>query len=237
MQDRYAGDVGDFIKFALLRALAPDRRTGVGWYLTPDESHNGDGRHIGYLRDPDRWRHYDPDLFDRLIEVVDSEARSVAALEAAALLPDAVFHSDRLTTSAGRETWFASLLDAVSECDLVFLDPDNGLQPDGFRAGSAKSRKSITYDEVSGLRGEGRTLLVYHHQTRRAGGHDAEIRYLADRLRSAGARNVSALRARPYSPRVFFLIDACDTLIDRAQSFATEWTGLVSFRGDRQLAP
>jgi hypothetical protein len=47
MQDRYAGDIGDFVKLAILRALAPGWHLGVAWWLYPDESHNGDGRHIG----------------------------------------------------------------------------------------------------------------------------------------------------------------------------------------------
>ena len=37
MQDRYAGDVGDYVKFALLRHFATDHRLGVAWYLYPDE--------------------------------------------------------------------------------------------------------------------------------------------------------------------------------------------------------
>ena len=41
MQDRYAGDVGDFMKFGLLRAVSGGvlpLRLGVNWYLTGDES-------------------------------------------------------------------------------------------------------------------------------------------------------------------------------------------------------
>lgn len=57
MQDRYAGDVGDFGKFGLLRHLCgktaqdkhPQLKPGVIWYRVPDENHNGDGRHISYL--------------------------------------------------------------------------------------------------------------------------------------------------------------------------------------------
>jgi len=47
MQDRYAGDVGDFVKLGLLRAISPGRKLGVAWYRYPDEAHNGDGRHTG----------------------------------------------------------------------------------------------------------------------------------------------------------------------------------------------
>src|ERR1039457_5414444 len=57
MQDRYAGDVGDFGKFGLLRHLcgvtADDKhltlKPGVIWHRVADEAHNGDGRHTSYL--------------------------------------------------------------------------------------------------------------------------------------------------------------------------------------------
>src|ERR1035441_1110889 len=58
MQDRYAGDVGDFGKLGLLRHLCgrasphthPTLAPGVIWYRVADETHNGDGRHISYLK-------------------------------------------------------------------------------------------------------------------------------------------------------------------------------------------
>src|SRR5262245_49168756 len=59
MQDRYVGDVGDYAKYALLKALAGDPsstkiRLGVVWCRFPDESHNQDGKHIAYL-EKDEW--------------------------------------------------------------------------------------------------------------------------------------------------------------------------------------
>ncbi|MGT2465837.1 hypothetical protein ACVOMV_12900 [Mesorhizobium atlanticum] len=79
MQNRYAGDIGDFIKLGLLRALSGGKRLGVNWYLYPDEYHNGDGGYTSYLLDPARWRVSDPELFDNLKGMV-SAGRSVQAL-------------------------------------------------------------------------------------------------------------------------------------------------------------
>lgn len=51
MQNRYTGDIGDFSKLGLLRTLhSAGLSIGLNWYLTPDETHNSDGRHVGYLR-------------------------------------------------------------------------------------------------------------------------------------------------------------------------------------------
>ena len=55
MQDRYTGDLGDFSKLGILRALEmAGLSIGVNWYLTPDENHNGDGRHVKYLNQEER---------------------------------------------------------------------------------------------------------------------------------------------------------------------------------------
>ncbi len=68
MQNRYVADIGDYLKLGILRALLPGYRLGVAWWLFPDESHNQDGRHVGYLQRPEQWRHFDPMLFDVLAE-------------------------------------------------------------------------------------------------------------------------------------------------------------------------
>ena len=82
MQNRYVGDIGDYIKYALLRALSSGLMLGVAWYLYPDEDHKPDGKHVQYLDDPQRWRHLDPELFDALKQIVESN-RSVSAVAAA----------------------------------------------------------------------------------------------------------------------------------------------------------
>ena len=47
MQDCYVGDVGDFVKYGLLRALSDGKRLGVAWYLRtdPDTTKADDGSH------------------------------------------------------------------------------------------------------------------------------------------------------------------------------------------------
>ena len=115
MQDRYAGDIGDFVKLGLLRAISPGRRLGVAWYRFPDESHNGDGRHIGYLNQQQEYEALDPGLFNHLRDVVSRE-RSIASL-----LPvlDATASADRSLDVTGvpakarrdwRRGWFSGVL-------------------------------------------------------------------------------------------------------------------------------
>jgi hypothetical protein len=231
MQNRYVGDAGDFVKLALLRALSPGHRLGVVWYLVPDESHNGDGRHVSYLR-KNEWRHLDPQVFDSLARIVESGARSIAALEGLGLLRRCQFVSDLFPLPAyaeraiARAEWLDRAVGKIRDCNLVFLDPDNGLQPERFRPTSATAIKSASFADLGRFRCPGRTLVVYHHHTRRKGGHAAETRYNADRLRMHGFDRVDALRANRYSPRAFFLLDATDEIRGRAAAFARGWADL-----------
>jgi hypothetical protein len=87
--------------------------------------------------------------------------------------------------------------------------------------------------EVQALATPGRSLVVYHHHTRRAGGHHAEIEHGANRLQGNGFTTVDALRAKPYSPRVFFLLDAPAEIRQRAEQVAARWHGLITWHPDR----
>ena len=84
------GDVGDFGKYGLLRALCAEELTigsrtydlslGVVWYLVPDEGNPGDGGHVGWMRQEPRYMPCDPELFHILLRMIRDGDRSVRAV-------------------------------------------------------------------------------------------------------------------------------------------------------------
>ena len=191
MQDRYAGDLGDYLKYGLLRWLCaadasnPALRLGVVWYLVPDEDHNHDGKHVKYLRpgypEAEHLRALDPDLYDRLAVVVQSGQRSVAAIEAAGVLPPGTrafaspldlrdlprrARSERL---ARRRSWLDGAMAATRDCDLIFADPDNGLRSASHRVPRSRTKavKHAYLDELAEFVARGQSLVVYHHAARK----------------------------------------------------------------------
>jgi|SRR5580658_2366213 hypothetical protein len=239
MQNRYVGDIGDFVKFGILRKLMPGHRLGVAWWLYPDESHDEDARHIGYLKQSDLWWHFDPQLFDTLEQIVKSGQRNVRALEAANILSGAIFASETIPVGGTiadrphlRRQWFETVLRTLEETDLVFADPDSGLEPVGYSHDSSRVGKSILLTELRALAKPGRCLIVRHYQPlRKDGGHGA-MRNWADRLRKCGFDTVDALRSRPYSPRVFFLLNAPADVRQRAEQIAAHWQGWITWHPD-----
>ena len=132
--------LGTLAKYGLLRSVGEGRRLGIAWYLCaePEKVGTGDGRHTGYLREPERWRHFDSDLFDTLKGLVEEDKRSVAEIQNSGILGAAEFVGDPVDcawvggreSGNGRRQWFERVLSRLSACDLVFADPDNGLYVD-----------------------------------------------------------------------------------------------------------
>jgi hypothetical protein len=181
LQNRYIGDVGDYAKYGLLRMMARDQslRLGVVWCLFDDESHNDDGRHIGYLKNP-IMRDLDPELHDHLSRIVTSGRRSVKTIARTKILSkDTVFFNHpistpvnvkagRLERSVHRGIWLSKALHSTSDCDLIFFDPDNGLETKSVPPHSPKSGKYIFWNELLPFWERGQSLLIYHHLNRTA---------------------------------------------------------------------
>lgn len=235
MQNRYAADVGDYVKLSLLRHLQQGCRTGVIWWLYPDEAHNADGKHVSYLDRPAAWRDLDPALFDSLRNMVALGTRSVERLEDASLLTDTVYFSESIPTGVSaphrrvaRRQWFDRAQTVVAGCDVIFLDPDNGLETSRFDAGQLKAGKSVSLSELAALKSVGRTLIVYHHHTRMAGGNLVELAHWGERLAALGFR-VDAIRAAVGTARAFFLLDASDEIRSRAADFTNRGLGKLTW--------
>ena len=227
MQDRYTGDIGDFAKYGLLRALTDNRKLGVAWYLYPDENHNTDGKHTDYLENPCKWRELDAGLYDRLKNLVASEKRSVKTIQQSNLLPNSIFAGERLCSSLTshserrewRHRWFQCVLKQLSDCKVVFADPDNGLYPDEeFRPGTRKHWKKMPLQEAITL-SKGRAAIFYHHNTRFKGGHKAEIKHWMRLLPGCEY----AFYWRRWSNRTFFVVNPDPTIKQKLKKFADRW--------------
>jgi len=227
MQDRYAGDLGDYLKFGLLRWLAPlgvptSPRFGVVWYRTADETHNADGKYITYL-DPSHpssghFRELDADLYDRLARVVAGE-RSTARLAGAGLLDagtrffgDLLDFADLPVTAqaarqARRQSWLQRAMAATSGCDLIFADPDNGIRAAAHRVPAYRT-KAVKYaylDELAAFAGRGQSLVVYHHADRTATIEEQARLRLGDIARNVPIKAIAAVRASRGTTRLFLV--------------------------------
>jgi len=229
MQNRYAGDVGDFGKFALLRAIAFDCKVGIIWYLTSEaREESRDGKHLDYLRKPDRFRKLDCELFDRLNSFRDEftkspKLRSVRQLEQCRLLKSAAYFAEEVPIDGKlRMKWASKIVQSeISASEILFLDPDNGIQGDQL------THKHVALEEISLLRHLKKPLVIYHHQTRVKGGAYREAQILGSKMRAAGCKRVELIRLRPYSSRFYIVADHNELISQRLADFVSRWEGFV----------
>ena len=106
MQDCYAGDIGDYGKFALLQELHKQGLSiGINWYKT--DAIASEKQNDGKYCIPDRLAAYDTDLSSRLKKIFHSQdgiARSIEALEAEQLISRALYYSETVP-SEHRDEW------------------------------------------------------------------------------------------------------------------------------------
>lgn len=244
MQNRYVGDVGDFGKYGLLRALCrsdgdglPDLSLGVVWHLFPDEQKKNDGKFINYLKPtPQKHRIYricDPPLYDALARIVNADHRNIIAIREGEILPaGTVFYEEPLTFAGSnsreerethRRNWARCALEKTSGCDIVFFDPDNGLQPESVKFHYKFSPKYVFIDELKPYRQRGQSLIIYQHMnfSRKT---DVQIQdWLRKIAHSLGAgSNVFALRYHRGTARAFLVVPAeqhKEILSGRSQRF------------------
>lgn len=224
MQNRYAGDIGDFGKFHLLRTLFNNQNNSQKftlkqiWYLYPDESHNSDGMYINYF---EKVKNSDIELEESFKKLV-SKKRSVKSLEKANLISNCTYFSKYITKDGKdcliyRKKWFYEAIDFSKESDFIFVDPDNGMATKvdkknkeieilGFDSFSKKSKagKYIFFDEIKNLALNTKCLVIYHHLNRLFS-HNEQVNILKNKLEKSFPK-VIAIKHKPYSPRVYFFI-------------------------------
>ena len=173
MQNRYVGDIGDFGKLGLLRAISSAGLSiGVNWYLNANESHNGDGCHVEYLFDH-RYSDCDAYLWSELKRIVESDRREVASIERSGVLP-ATYYSIPITRATrnntgqqrGRKKWHSDALNHRRDLGVVFLDPDNGLMvPSALRTN--RTNKYVEPEEILDYYRQGSSVIYYQHKARK----------------------------------------------------------------------
>ena len=172
MQDRYAGDIGDYGKIGLLKCLQARGFTiGINWYRvsTPCSEKKADGtfkQKDGKHLIPDSLRVCDPSLADTLTKIAKSSSRSVTAIQEEELVPNAVYYDEYLTLE-GRFEWHKKAMMKFENVELVFMDPENGLLVKSVGKRSARSIKYVFYEEVKDFIKSGKSVLVYNHRCRK----------------------------------------------------------------------
>ena len=210
MQDRWVGDIGDFGKYGLLRAIcgAPQARVkgielGIVWcYNGTVPKQNWAPICTSY-----EYRHLDPPLFD-VLERFCGQNSTIAQIEDPnnPILPTNIFYGEPLFQNQRpghwnllkrdrADRWLRDGIEATVNANVIFLDPDTGIAPDGEaredegKNGPRAARKAeyVYSDEIMRFAGNCESLIIYQHMDQ---SHPPDqIRSIVRRLQEFGRLN------------------------------------------------
>ncbi|WP_156323576.1 hypothetical protein [Bosea sp. AAP35] len=170
--------------------------------LTPDD-HSGHGNKLGYLDQPKQEQH-DPEMFAVLTRLREApRGQRLMTVETSGALTDAVFFNEIVPEQlVERQLWFRRASAALAQTDLIFFDPDNGIEVKSIAMGRKKSSKYVYLDELAAAYRAGHSMLIYQHFPMKP--HDAFIRETAENLLrvTEPAAEIWAIR----TPHVVFML-------------------------------
>ncbi len=215
MQDLYIGDIGDFGKYGLLREI---ERVGfslaVNWYrLAPEQTK--------YLSKPDEYRGYDAQLFDILNDIVTNNESKISKIEKSGLL-NAVFFSEELC--GARNAWHKRALECTKNADIVYLDPDTGLETE-----KTCKNTHVRRAELCDYYNRGQSVILYQHRPQGTSKADCVKNVMEFNAKTLRADSVNILEFHRYINRYYFLFvhnkhkKAADTV---CTAMAEKWRGM-----------
>jgi hypothetical protein len=234
MKNQYVGDINDFKKYGLIEAISRVFGSKVlfVWMLT--SSHDGDWNKTAYLDQPAKYQALSPGIFDVLKKIVENREReiddnidNILALEKNPLFKDYTFINDFLKDNADeREKYFKNVYDKAKNCDLIFLDPDNGIEVQSHEYGKKQSSKYVYWREIETLTGMKKDILIYQHfprETReefvRKTVHEFEVK-------------CSGFRAIPFvTPNVLFVLitNKSGEVLIKLKKELENWKGEIDY--------
>jgi hypothetical protein len=148
----------------------------------------------------------------------DGRADPLTALQGSGVLENTVFIRQEVPQKASlRPLWVKGLVNSANGAKLVFLDPDNGIE------GRRLTNKHVALAEIAALRQKDRALVVSHHQS----GRKAEVKYLADRMKSLGFNVVEIVRLRLVTSRLYVLLDQDAAMAELTATFIRKWGNIA----------
>ena len=231
MKDQYFGDINDYRKYGLLRSLQASTNLDllVGWMLTPNDDRR-DGEMRSYLRDPPGWKCFDPVLYLGLASLLaQSTTRGVSLIESASLIPRTSFFSRPVPDDRdARKDWCSELLAAAAKADLVFLDPDNGIEVASRPIGRKDSSKYLAWHELDDLWSAGCSLLIYQHYPREA--RHEFVRALLSKLKSRTRAGLGAAFTTAHVVFVLLAQPRHEAVLEGAVQHvaSSAWVGQIS---------
>lgn len=169
----------------------------VCWMLTENDG-GPDGGRLAYLQKPARWKDLDPDLYDYLQDsLARRKIRDIRTIMDCPLLKAVRFYPPQVPhESTLRAAYFDALRDCAAGSDLVFFDPDNGVERAQIPQNGRRAVKHLYWDELVSIFKQNHSVMFYQSYPRLPRDEFIE-RVAGDAGRETGSPEVYSFRT-PY---------------------------------------
>ena len=212
MNNQFVGDVGDYTKLGILRALEKaDFSVGINWYKTPDDRSKTGGSHTAFL--DYEGKQPDSDLLKTLREIKEKKRpRTLESLMDSTLFTRAIYYDEELNFFPGkdpkteRKRWHELALEKLQSQDIIFLDPDNAFETKHIKPHHKKGSLYAGYEEAADYYRAGKSVIVYNHLSMRS----AKKKFIENRLcpilNHVSAADIFYVEANRFQVRYYLFI-------------------------------
>ena len=153
MQNKYFGDIHDFYKYFLLKHISGYFSIGINWCLIKDENSNDGNKKL---------RKIEKDKDTTLYSILNN---SENILGINAYFSKKVGYFDNIYEHYFLNSVYQKkAFDKLNKKDIIFFDPDNGLEV--ISTNNKNKYKYLSYDTIEKYWTNGNSMIIYQHLSR-----------------------------------------------------------------------
>lgn len=174
----------------------------------------------------------DEELYYQLRDIIvewikDNDTRKVQEIKNRQILGNRTDYYEDFIDTNNRKTWCEKGLKKLSNSEIVFFDPDNGLIINEEGNNNIKTPKHIYSDEIIPYFQRGQSLIIYQHATREKGvNFDDQLKRKALKLKEILSIDaIFIIRYKRRIARAYFIIPSKHPEISECVSdfMKTKW--------------
>jgi len=165
MNNQFVGDFKDYLKYGLLDIISEITKMKVliVWMATHDNGNVRKGD-IGYFDKLEKYKKYNENLFNELNGLVKNGKKNIESVKNIETLRKYTSCSEILEDNEiQRKEYFEGVYACAKDSDLVFFDPDKGIEIPSCKSGKRSSSKYIYWKEIEKIWEMEKDILIYQH--------------------------------------------------------------------------
>jgi hypothetical protein len=181
MQNKYFGDIHDFYKYYLLKHISGYFSIGINWCLVKDEN-SKDGNKKLRKKEENK---------DKILFSVLNDSKNVNGIKK--YFPKKVSYFDNIHEQYFLNSLYQkSAFDKLNKKDIIFFDPDNGLEV--LTTDNKKRYKYLSYDILEKYWANGNSMIVYQHLSRDKSALENIIKKIEELLKCSKYGNIEIIK-------------------------------------------